>query len=87
MSIEGFEWQSLPKGATIVDVGGGVGSAALVLDNALQDVKIFVQDRATVVEDARKVGGTIIKRSINCEILINRAVVLAAKEAVISGAR
>ena len=71
MSIKGFEWQSLPKGATIVDVGGGVGSAALVLDNALQDVNIFVQDRATVVEDARKVGGTIIKSSVNCGLLIN----------------
>ncbi|KAH7909090.1 S-adenosyl-L-methionine-dependent methyltransferase, partial [Hygrophoropsis aurantiaca] len=39
----GFDWSSLPQGATIVDVGGGIGSTTMLLARA------FVQDRPVVV--------------------------------------
>ena len=53
--VPGFEWESLPKAATIVDVGAGVGSVAMVLAKALPEVNIVVQDRPKVIEEAKKV--------------------------------
>ncbi|KAG6820459.1 hypothetical protein H0H93_000213 [Arthromyces matolae] len=32
--FEGFDWRSLPRGSTIVDVGGGIGSSSMMLANA-----------------------------------------------------
>lgn len=36
----GFDWYSLPKGSTIVDVGGGIGSTTMVLARALTDTRV-----------------------------------------------
>jgi len=33
--LSGFDWYSLPKGSTIVDVGGGIGSTTMILARAL----------------------------------------------------
>ncbi|KAJ7939652.1 O-methyltransferase, partial [Mycena leptocephala] len=45
--LSGFEWTSLPRDAIVVDVGGGVGSTALILARAIPHVNIVVQDRAS----------------------------------------
>ena len=36
-SLSGFDWYSLPKGSTIVDVGGGIGSTTMTLVRVLSD--------------------------------------------------
>ncbi|KAJ7918108.1 O-methyltransferase [Mycena leptocephala] len=52
-ALSGFGWTSLPRDAIIVDVGGGVGSTALILARAIPHVNIVVQDRASVIDDAK----------------------------------
>ncbi|KAF9462557.1 hypothetical protein BDZ94DRAFT_1309633 [Collybia nuda] len=32
--LTGFDWQSLPQGSVVVDVGGGIGSTSMLLANA-----------------------------------------------------
>lgn len=51
----GFNWESLPKGALVVDVGGGVGVVTSFLANALPDLNFVIQDRPAVIEDGLKV--------------------------------
>ncbi|KAJ7447576.1 O-methyltransferase [Mycena galericulata] len=51
--LAGFEWAALPEKAVIVDVGGGVGSTALVIAKAISHVNLVVQDRYSVIEDAK----------------------------------
>jgi ubiquinone/menaquinone biosynthesis C-methylase UbiE len=51
----GFDWGSLPKGALVVDVGGGVGTVISVLAKALPDLQFVIQDRSAVIEDGIKV--------------------------------
>ncbi|KAF8547690.1 S-adenosyl-L-methionine-dependent methyltransferase, partial [Imleria badia] len=52
--LSGFDWYSLPKGSTIVDVGGGIGSTTMTLARALNDprnnlnFRFVVQDRPIV---------------------------------------
>ena len=46
-----FDWKSLPQNALVVDVGGGVGSAALALAKAYPRLKIIIQDRSSVIEN------------------------------------
>ncbi|KAJ7937797.1 O-methyltransferase [Mycena leptocephala] len=50
--LSGYKWDTLPQGALIVDVGGGVGSTALQIAKATPHVKIVVQDRASAIKDA-----------------------------------
>lgn len=53
--LQAFDWSSLPKGATVVDVGGGVGSVAHALAEKFPDLHYVVQDRAkTMKEDAHR---------------------------------
>ncbi|KAJ7611513.1 O-methyltransferase [Mycena polygramma] len=51
--LAGFNWQDLPEHSVIVDVGGGVGSTALLITKAVPHVNLVVQDRASVIEDAK----------------------------------
>ncbi|KAJ3517445.1 hypothetical protein NLJ89_g507 [Agrocybe chaxingu] len=43
-SLGAFDWKGLPKGAVVVDVGGGVGTSALPLARDFPDLQIVVQD-------------------------------------------
>ncbi|KZV87208.1 S-adenosyl-L-methionine-dependent methyltransferase [Exidia glandulosa HHB12029] len=52
-TVEGFDWGSLPKDATVVDAGGGVGAASLALARAFPDLRLVVQDRTKTIEQAR----------------------------------
>ncbi|KAJ7845650.1 O-methyltransferase [Mycena olivaceomarginata] len=51
--LAGFEWGELPKASLIVDLGGGVGSTTLIIANAVPQAKFVVQDRSSVIEDAK----------------------------------
>lgn len=63
--LAGFDWGSLPKDATIVDVGGGVGAVSLALARAFPDLRLVVQDRAKTIEQARSVS-TIFSATHSC---------------------
>jgi hypothetical protein len=56
-----YPWASLPKDAVVVDVGGGIGSAALLLAQNHPHLRIIVQDLPEVAANARKV-------SIECQM-------------------
>ncbi|KAF7338950.1 O-methyltransferase [Mycena venus] len=51
--LAGFKWADLSEGSVIVDVGGGVGSTALIIAKAVPHVNLVVQDRSSVIEDAK----------------------------------
>ncbi|OCH88902.1 O-methyltransferase [Obba rivulosa] len=51
--LEGFEWDKLPEGSIVVDVGGGVGTTMQVLFDEHKHLKYVVQDREPVMADAR----------------------------------
>lgn len=53
--LVGFQWQDLPKGGTVVDVGGGVGSSSLIVAKAVPDLNIVIQDRPPTITDAEEV--------------------------------
>jgi len=52
--LMGFDWTALPADSIVVDVGGGNGSLALYLAQAIPHVKLIVQDRAAVINAATK---------------------------------
>ncbi|THG97673.1 hypothetical protein EW026_g4370 [Hermanssonia centrifuga] len=52
--LGGFEWKSLPPGAVIVDVGGGIGSMCLTLTKAHGHLSFVLQDREAIIKDAVK---------------------------------
>ncbi|KIL66636.1 hypothetical protein M378DRAFT_75009 [Amanita muscaria Koide BX008] len=54
-TVIALDWKSLPKDSLVVDVGGGVGSAALALARAHPHLKIIIQDRAPVIENGLQV--------------------------------
>ena len=57
----GFDWGFLPRGAVIVDVGGGIGSTSMLLAEAYagpgndRGLKFIIQDRPPVVAMGEKV--------------------------------
>ncbi|KAJ6505395.1 O-methyltransferase [Mycena sanguinolenta] len=51
--LAGFKWASLPENSVVVDIGGGVGSTALIIAKAVPHLNLVVQDRSSVIEDAK----------------------------------
>ncbi|KAL0578858.1 hypothetical protein V5O48_003138 [Marasmius crinis-equi] len=52
--LAGFKWQDLAPGAVVVDVGGGQGHNMLTIREKYPQFKFIVQDRAGVMEEAKK---------------------------------
>ncbi|KAF7368821.1 O-methyltransferase [Mycena venus] len=61
--LHGFDWASLPRGSTVVDVGGGIGSTTMLLASAFAEedsdacsggLRFVIQDRPVVVEMGEK---------------------------------
>lgn len=52
----GFDWGNLPVGSKFVDVGGGVGTQAMILAREYPHLKYVVQDRAEVIANAKQVS-------------------------------
>ena len=67
----GIDWYHLPNGSTLVDVGGGIGSASIALAESLNfegnGLRFVVQDREKVVrmgrEGLKKRGGGLLAES------------------------
>ncbi|KLO10090.1 S-adenosyl-L-methionine-dependent methyltransferase [Schizopora paradoxa] len=54
LASKAFDWNAIPEGGKIVDVGGGIGAISIELAKAAPKLKFVVQDRAAAVEDGRK---------------------------------
>ncbi|KAH9993413.1 O-methyltransferase [Russula vinacea] len=50
--LEGYDWERLPEGSLVVDVGGGVGSQSLTLAQHHPQLRFVIQDRESVLGDA-----------------------------------
>lgn len=51
----GLEWGKLPKGSTVVDVGGGIGTYMAPLAENFPELKIVVQDLPKTIQNAHEV--------------------------------
>ncbi|KIK51637.1 hypothetical protein GYMLUDRAFT_78142 [Collybiopsis luxurians FD-317 M1] len=52
--LSGFQWQDLPKGSTVVDVGGGVGSLSLIIAEAVPNLNFVIQDSQLTISHAEE---------------------------------
>ena len=52
----GFPWHELKDGAVVVDVGGGIGSTAMLLAHTFPNLKFVIQDRPQVAEQGTAVS-------------------------------
>ncbi|KAF8467031.1 S-adenosyl-L-methionine-dependent methyltransferase, partial [Russula ochroleuca] len=50
--LEGYDWEGVPEGSLVVDIGGGVGAQSLTLAKRHPQLRFVVQDRESVVGDA-----------------------------------
>jgi ubiquinone/menaquinone biosynthesis C-methylase UbiE len=57
--IVAMDWASLPQGAKVVDVGGGIGMSSLTLARTFSNLNMIVQDSVEVTEQGRKVSKQI----------------------------
>jgi len=54
--IYDYDWTKHGESATIVDVGAGMGGAAIELTRRFPKLKVIMQDKPEVIESAKKVG-------------------------------
>ena len=54
--VVGFDWKVLKEGSLVVDIGGGVGSVAMLLSKAHPHLKFAVLDRDAVIPDGEDVS-------------------------------
>ncbi|KAA1477972.1 S-adenosyl-L-methionine-dependent methyltransferase [Dentipellis sp. KUC8613] len=59
-----YDWKDLPAKSVVVDVGGGVGTSAFPLARDFPELKIVVQDRPDVVNDAKKLWSTKMPEAV-----------------------
>ncbi|KII92455.1 hypothetical protein PLICRDRAFT_50832 [Plicaturopsis crispa FD-325 SS-3] len=52
--LSGYDWQDLPAGSVVVDVGAGVGSQSLPIAKAFPHLKLVVEDRPAVISRAKE---------------------------------
>ncbi|GJN86694.1 hypothetical protein PLIIFM63780_010275 [Purpureocillium lilacinum] len=50
-TVEGYPWGDLPKGATVVDMGGNQGYVSFAIAEAFPDLRFIVQDTAGMRTD------------------------------------
>ncbi len=75
----GFPWQDLSDRAVIVDVGGGIGSTAMLLAHTFPHLRFVVQDRPQVAEQGVK-ASSLARLITVLEILMSMSVTQAWRE-------
>ncbi|KAF8907175.1 O-methyltransferase [Mucidula mucida] len=55
LTMNGFDWHSVPESAIVVDVGGGVGRASLPIARTCHKLKINVQDLPNLENDMHNI--------------------------------
>ncbi|KAJ8475165.1 hypothetical protein ONZ51_g6743 [Trametes cubensis] len=56
--LRAFPWDQLVPGSLLVDVGGGIGSASILVAQAHPHIRVLVEDRPSVVESAHSAWGS-----------------------------
>jgi hypothetical protein len=56
MVSSGFPWDSIAKGAKVVDVGGGTGSVSLTVARQFPELRFIVQDTPSMIKQGEKVN-------------------------------
>jgi len=54
MIVDRYDWNSIPKGSLVVDVGGGLGGTTLPLAKTFSHLRYVIQDRPPVIVNAKK---------------------------------
>jgi len=67
--IYDYDWTKHGESATIVDVGAGMGGAAIELTRRFPELRIIMQDKPEVIESARKVCLLRSLRMVNTKVL------------------
>ncbi|KAL2192578.1 O-methyltransferase-domain-containing protein, partial [Corynascus similis CBS 632.67] len=62
--VAGFRWQEIPKGGTVVDVGGSTGTSAIALAKAFPHLQLVVQDLPANAESGRKTAAETLPESV-----------------------
>ncbi|EJD51352.1 S-adenosyl-L-methionine-dependent methyltransferase [Auricularia subglabra TFB-10046 SS5] len=63
--IHRFDWYGLPNGATVIDVGGGMGDVAAALSASFPHLRLVVQDKPqTVLQGEECVSSGIIRNCV-----------------------
>ncbi|KAH8111778.1 S-adenosyl-L-methionine-dependent methyltransferase [Phellopilus nigrolimitatus] len=52
--LTSYDWETLPKGGVIVDVGGGLGHVSLEVAKSYPDVQIAIEDRPLILDQAKQ---------------------------------
>ena len=55
----GFDWESVQHGGLVVDVGCGLGHVSLEIAKVRPDLHIVLEDRSTVINEAKNVCSSI----------------------------
>lgn len=62
--IYDYDWTKHGESATIVDVGAGMGGAAIELTRRFPNLRVVMQDKPEVIESARKVREFVTRKNI-----------------------
>ena len=54
-----FDWNSVPQGGLLVDVGVGLGNVSIEVAKVRPDMQFVVEDRPQVVERAKAVSQSL----------------------------
>ncbi|RPD57857.1 S-adenosyl-L-methionine-dependent methyltransferase [Lentinus tigrinus ALCF2SS1-7] len=55
--LQGFDWENLPEGSVLIDVGGGIGGTSIIVAEAHPHLRVVVEDREPVVSTAVSAWG------------------------------
>ena len=55
-----FSWDKLPEGSVLVDVGGGIGSASILVAERHPHIRAVVEDRVQVISTAKAVSVSLL---------------------------
>ena len=59
--VNGFAWDSIPDGGTVIDIGGSTGDAAFALASAYPSLHFIVQELPEVVANSQEKEGVDVK--------------------------
>ncbi|KAF7373903.1 S-adenosyl-L-methionine-dependent methyltransferase [Mycena sanguinolenta] len=62
--LNAYDWDRLSPGSLVVDVGGGVGTASLILAAKFPELKFLVQDLESAIEQGKKASRKVWNEQI-----------------------
>lgn len=69
LMLAAYDWDTLPAGSVVVDVGGGVGGATMPLAKHFNSLRFVVQDRAPVIAEGEKYWKTELPDALDSKLV------------------